>query len=438
MKTRKPSETFIDRQFDYLESLAARGIRTDLSVMRRALAILDHPEKKAPVVIVGGTNGKGSTTAMIGNIIRHAEYSVGCYYSPHIHDVRERIQLDGTLISAADLAGLIRHVRDRLQGHVDPTYFEFLTLSAYYWFAEKGADLAVMEVGMGGRFDATNVTDPLVSVITTVSLDHTAYLGDSREAIAVEKAQIVPPDGSLVVGRVSDGVARVLADEVKAKAAELFRLDVDFQGIRIETADMSANTRMRYRGLSTQFDDILLPLSGAHQIDNAAVALAAVEILGRKGFSVGERSVRQGIASIRLPGRIQLIAVSPEVIVDVAHNPAGARVLADYLRTLPKKKTALVIGMMADKDIEGFLREITGEADIVVLAPPGVERAASLDALVRAATLSGSSIRPEETVAQAVDYAVQAVGDTGRVVVTGSFYTVHEAIDRVGEGRRPT
>jgi dihydrofolate synthase/folylpolyglutamate synthase len=399
--------------------------------MREALRLLDNPERKVPTVIVGGTNGKGSVTAMIGNIVRHAEYSVGCYYSPHILDVRERIVLNGRLISTQEMANLIGRVRSKTEGPVEPTYFEFLTLSAYFWFAEKNVDLGVMEVGMGGRFDATNVTDPIVSVITTVSLDHTRYLGYSRENIAAEKVQIVPEGGTLVAGRVDDSVRRVLRDHAEKKGAETYFLDDDFYGIETPGARSADVTGMHYRGMSVEYDDILVHFAGRHQVDNAAVAMATVEILGRKGFSIDYDAVRQGIASVELPGRIQRIARSPEVIVDVAHNPAGGRALAEYIRSLPKKETALVIGMMEDKDIEGFLKEFEGEADLLVLAPPHVGRAASIPALKEAAHSFVKPIIIEETISEAVTAAVKAVGDGGRIVITGSFYTVQEAMNRI-------
>ncbi len=425
------SDADISGQLLYLEELTGRGIRTDLAPMRTALSLLDNPERKVRTVIVGGTNGKGSTVAMIGSIIRHAEYPVGCYYSPHILDVRERIDLNGRPISPADMACLIRRVKGEIAGHVELTYFEFLTVSAYLWFAEKKVDLSVMEVGMGGRFDATNVADPLVSVITTVALDHTQYLGDTEEAIALEKVQIVPRNGIVVAGRVSEEVASVIQDHAREKNAEVILLGRDFKAVRNAGTDSGAVNSMRYRGLSVRLNDVYVPLAGRHQIDNAAVALAVIEVLGRKGFTIPERAVRQGIASVRLSGRIQRITDVPEVIVDVAHNPSGARVLARYIRALPKKRTAVVVGMMADKDIGGFIREIDGMADTLVLTQPRVERAASIQTLTAALGSPGKQFRMIQSVGEAVDWARSAVGKEGRVVITGSFYTVQEAMERI-------
>ncbi len=431
MTAHTPSGSYDDEQFSYLERLTARGIRSDLSVMRQALSLLNHPERKVRTVIVGGTNGKGSVTAMIGNIIRHAEYSVGCYYSPHIMNVRERIVLDDRVISVHEMADLIGYVRGKTERRLELTYFEFLTLSAYVWFAEKKADLGVMEVGMGGRFDATNVTEPIVSVITTVSLDHTTYLGNSREAIAVEKVQIVPEGGILVAGRVDDNVRHVLRDHAEEKGAEAYFLDDDFHGIVTAGKVPTGITIMRYRGITTEYDDIHLRVAGRHQVDNAAVALAAVEILERNGFSISDNAVRQGIASVRLPGRMERIADGPEMIVDVAHNPAGAHALAEYIRSLSKKKTAFVVGMMGDKDIEGFLRELEGAADVLVLAPPHVARAASLQMLREAAIFFGKPVPVNESIAEAIVTAKSAVGVEGRVVIAGSFYTVQEAMREI-------
>jgi len=396
--------------------------------MRKALRLVNNPEQETPTVIVGGTNGKGSTTAMIGSIIRHAEYSVGCYYSPHISDVRERIELNGEMISKNDMARLIGYVREKTDRLVDLTYFEFLTLSAYCWFAEKKAALGVIEVGMGGRFDATNVTNALVSVITTVSLDHTGYLGNTTEKIAGEKALIVPEGGSLVAGRVDAGVKRVLKNHARRMHAEAFFLDEDFRGIEITGEESGDAVFIDYRGMAAEYNDIRVPIVGSHHVDNAAVAMAVTEILGRRTFSVSEQAVRQGLGKVRIPGRIERIAADPEVIVDVAHNPAGARVLADYIGSLPKKKTAFVVGMMGDKDITGFLKKIDKAADMIVLAAPHVERAAPLRTLEEAAGSCESPIRLSGSIREAVTEAKKAVEDGGRVVITGSFYTVQEAL----------
>jgi len=431
MNRRNYLDLDIDEQLSYLANLEGRGIRTDLSPTRKALSLLNHPEMAVPTVIVGGTNGKGSTVSMIGNIIRHAEYSVGCYYSPHVLYVGERIEFDNQPISPDDLAGLIRRIRGTIEGHVDLTYFEFLTVSAYLWFAEKKADLAVMEVGMGGRFDATNVTEALVSVITTVSLDHTQYLGNTEEDIAMEKVQIVGPGGTLIAGRMSATVANVVREHVKKTGAGALFLGEDFYGIEKMGTDTDTDFTMDYRGLSCYLDDIRLSLAGKHQVDNAAVALAAIEVLRKRGIRITDTAIRQGMASARLLGRTQRISDNPEVIVDVGHNPAGARALAGFLRTLPKKRTALVVGMMADKDIEGFIGELDGEASIIVLAPPRVGRSASIQALKEAGRCSNKEILAMENIGQAVKRARDVVGEGGRVVVTGSFYTVKEAMETI-------
>jgi dihydrofolate synthase/folylpolyglutamate synthase len=297
------------------------------------------------------------------------------------------------------------------------------------WFAEKKADLTVMEVGMGGRFDATNVTNPVVSVITTVTLDHTRYLGDTREAIAREKVQIVPRGGILVAGRMGPDVSRVLTGHVREAGAEMLLLGRDFDGAREGRGGPGTANDMRYHGRSFDIDGLHLPLAGLHQIDNAAVALAVIEVLGQKGFSIPEDSVRQGIGTVRIPGRIEKILENPEVIVDVAHNPDSAVALTDHIQTLPKKKTAFVVGMMADKDIAGFLRGIDAAADILVLTQPRVARAATVQTL---ADMVGYRQRPTRIirgVRESLDWAKAAVGTDGRVVVTGSFYTVQEAVE---------
>jgi dihydrofolate synthase/folylpolyglutamate synthase len=292
---------------------------------------------------------------------------------------------------------------------------------AYVHFADVGADPAVMEVGLGGRFDATNVADPLVSVITNISRDHTDLLGDTEEEIAREKVQIVPRGGTLVVGRVREAIKDLLADEAESRGAEMYFLGDDFGGTP------AGENRFDYRGIEEDIPDISYPLPGAHQVENASVALAVVELLGRRGYRIGEEDIREGIENTRLIGRVQTISEAPRIIVDVCHNEAAAKILVDYLSSLPERKTALVVGMMADKDIGGFLRVLDGHGEKFFFANLAVPRAAKAEVLSEEAKGLKTPNSAHDTMADALSAAKEYVGKDGRIVVCGSFYTVEEA-----------
>jgi len=416
----------IAAEFRFLAGLTARGMRTDLSVMREAAMLLGDPQDALDVILVGGTNGKGSTAAYLGGVLTALGMKAGCYYSPNVTSVTERVTLEGREIARAEMAVLIREIRKSRVEELSPTYFEFLTLLAYLHFSRKHVDYAVMEVGMGGRFDATNITRPVVSVITSIALDHTQYLGETEAAIAGEKAQIIPPGGRLAAGRLSDEAKGVLVTTVKERGAAARFLGEDFF---IGEGD---NGSLTYRGVTRTVTGIHTGLPGRHQADNAAVALAVVEYLegslGERGVAITDEALLSGIAGARLPGRIQVISKRPVVIVDVAHNRAAAHALAEYMGKLPKTPTALVLGMMADKDIEGVMAELVSIADRIFFARPDIERAAGTDTLEVAAEGLGAEYSSYSSVAEALNAAKQWVGEDGRVLVTGSFHTVEEAV----------
>jgi dihydrofolate synthase/folylpolyglutamate synthase len=324
------------------------------------------------------------------------------------------------------MAALIREIRKSRVEELSPTYFEFLTLLAYLHFSRKHVDYAVMEVGMGGRFDATNITRPVVSVITSIALDHTQYLGETEAAIAGEKAQIIPPGGRLAAGTLSEEAKGVLVTAVEERDAVARFLGGDFL-VEVEEGGF-----LVYRGVERTVTGIKTGLPGRHQGENAAVALATLEYLEESlaglGVTISDEALREGIAGARLPGRIQVISERPVVIVDVAHNTAAAKALAEYMENLPKASTALVLGMMADKDIDGVMAELAPVADRFFFARPEVERAAGTDTLERAANDLGTEYSSHESVAEALSAARGWAGENGRVLVTGSFHTVEEAV----------
>ncbi len=418
-------ERKIKKEFAYLESLTSRGIRTDLTVMERALALMGDPHEALNKIVVGGTNGKGSTVSFIGSALANAGYTPGLYYSPHIVDFRERIVVGSEMIAISDAASLIERVRETVDDPLKLTYFEFITLMAFVRFKDVGANPAVMEVGLGGRFDAVNVGTPVVSVITNVSLDHTDYLGDTLEEIALEKVQILPKGGTLVVGRVTDPVKSLLKKEAKERGAASYFLGENFSFELEESDDVI------YRGIDFTLSEVSVGLPGAHQAQNVAVALAVLEVLRERGYKVPGGAMREGVGSLYLPGRMEVIAHAPEVIVDVAHNLDAATALIEYLTTLPVKKTAFVVGMMGDKEIKGFLKVLDLEGEGIFLTALDVPRAAGVEVMAKAASGLKTPVKSFKTMAEALNAARDFVGEEGRVVVTGSFYTVEAAVREV-------
>ncbi|MCX7634894.1 MAG: bifunctional folylpolyglutamate synthase/dihydrofolate synthase, partial [Syntrophales bacterium] len=326
----------------YLSSLEGRGIRTDLGVIREVLEAMGRPHEAYPSVLIAGTNGKGSTAAMMEAILRAAGLRTGLYTSPHLADPRERICCHGAMISPDDFVRCLEQVRaatDRL------TYFEFLTAAAFVHFAEQGVEIAVLEVGMGGRYDATNVAKGKMAVITNVSYDHQAYLGTTLARIAAEKAGIIRAGGVCLTAVRQRSAWKVIEGVCREKAATLMRL-----GGEISCRAM-AEGRFAYRGPMWTLREMRCALRGAHQVRNAALAVGAAEMLVREGFPIREEAVRRGLEAVRWPGRLEVVARDPLVVLDGAHNPAGMATLRRALREcFTFRRLLVVFGALQDKD----------------------------------------------------------------------------------------
>jgi len=413
------------KEFSYLEGLTARGMRADLSVIKKTLEIIGNPESRFPVILVGGTNGKGSVVTFLGSVLARGGYRTGLYFSPHINDVRERIAINGRIISRSDGARLIGRLRSEIEKSLEPTYFEFLTALAFFFFEEQRVDFAVMEVGMGGRFDATNVVKPALSIISSISLDHIEYLGDTEEKICLEKAEILHDGGTLVVGKVKEDTKDTLKKIIAAKGATGYFYGEDFDCV--SKGGGSFEYRKFWRGAWQKALKCRTKLWGRHQGENAVVALMASECLKKQGYKISGESMSDGIWRASIHGRLEVVGKHPEVIFDVGHNPAAALSIAAHLESLSKKKTVFVVGMMADKDISGFLEILAGHGETFFLASPAIARAASKEVLMTAARGLKAGICVCDSVDEALASAIEVVGREGRVMVTGSFYTVSEA-----------
>jgi dihydrofolate synthase/folylpolyglutamate synthase len=412
---------------DVLAGLQRTGIRPGLSRIRRLVARLGHPERAFPAVLITGTNGKGSTAVFLDAILRAGGYRTGCFTSPHLVDVRERIVLDGRPIDAATFAALAIEVRDAMAAGTRPvraTYFEALTAIGFLAFARAGVDLAVVEVGMGGRYDSTNVCDPLVSVLTNVSLDHTAFLGPTVDAIASEKVGVARP-GRVCVTAVADGIfERVVGPALDAIAAPARRLGHDVRVVRREDG------RIDWTGHGGRLEGIPVGLPGSFQVENAALALAAAETLVETGWVLDAAAMRAGIAGATWPGRFQKVHERPTVILDGCHNPGAAIRLAETLRAEPPTRPLVMVhGSRADKDVGTVLQTLVPCVDAVV--ETGIPGLAPPDVLAPLAATGGDGKVPVEVVPdlrQAVARAMALAGPGGTVLITGSLYLVGAAL----------
>jgi len=437
--------------FNYIYSLEKYGIRLGLKRIKTLLKYLGNPQDKVNIVHVAGTNGKGSTAALAASILMKAGYKVGLYTSPHLVRFNERIRIDGKEIPDNNIAELVKRIRNGCQNY---TFFECITAMAFLYFAEKKVDFAVMEVGLGGRLDATNVGRPLVSIITNIAKDHEAVLGNRIKDIAFEKGGIIKRDGILISAETKPAAVGVLRNACRKKGAVLYRLNKDFfientlVPIPKWDAGQSATLKKKgemgfvFKGRRWFYQDLTLNLLGRHQYLNVACALAALEILEEKGYRISESAVRKGLQGVLWSGRLECISKKPLIILDCAHNPAGAAVLRDALLDFQmnnknnKTKIILVLGVMADKDIKGILSILLPIADMVILTCPQLERAASVELLykhVLAYVNMGKvgryadKVRRIDGVKDACLYAIAEASVNDMICITGSVFTVGEA-----------
>lgn len=408
----------------YLAQRTRFGMKFGLETMRALAAELAHPERAFRCLLIAGTNGKGSVAAYCDAVLRASGLRVGRYTSPHLVRVNERITVGGREISDPAFARAVSEVRQAavrcikkgtLQAH--PTFFEAVTAAAFVHFRRARVDIAVLEVGLGGRLDATNISEPIASAIVSIDLDHEMYLGKTLEAIAREKAGIVRRGRTTVLGPMPDAARRAIRDAAKETGA---RTIVATRGVRVRSLAglLDVETpRHRYRSLR--------PLPGRHQRDNLLVALRLLEAAAEAGVHVDLSAGPAAIARTRWPGRLETIPGRPALVLDGAHNPAGARALAAHLRNGPP--FVLVFGAMADKDVRGLAEELFPLASAIVLTRPPIARAALPAAIAKHAGRLAAGAIEERSVARALSRARRlalAQGREARVVVAGSLYLV--------------
>ena len=412
--------TSIPTADDTLRRLEPLGMRLGLEPFRALLAALGDPQRGLPAVLVAGTNGKGSTAALLAAIGCAAGYRTGLYTSPHLESPRERIRVDGMAVPGLELDRLLDGVV-HAAGDELPTPFEALTAAAFVAFAEAGVELAVLEVGLGGRLDATNVVEPALSLITEIALDHQEQLGTTLGAIAREKAGILRPGVPAFAWVTEPEAAAALAAAAAERAVELELLPEAWRAERVAAG--RGGQRVRVDG-PTGPRQLLLPLAGAHQLGNLVLAVAAAEDLTVSGWPRLVDAIPRGVAGCRWPGRLEQVPLPGGAVVwlDGAHNPHGARALAAALAAL-ERPPALVFGALADKDAAAMAQAVAPLAAAVWVTAPASARAMTVEALLAVPALRAATAAPD------VGAAIAGALDAGHreVVVTGSLYLVGEA-----------
>lgn len=418
----------------YLGDLGRFGMRLGLETTERLLRRLGNPHRAFPSLHVAGTNGKGSTAHALAAILRVAGLRVGLYTSPHLLRFTERIQVSGREMDRADVGRLAARVRAAASG-LPVTFFEATTALGFLHFAEARVDAAVVEVGLGGRLDATNVLTPVVAAITTVGLEHREHLGSTHAEIAREKAGIVKGGRPVVAGELPPPALAVVEEVARERHAPLHLLGRDFTARRDPPAP--DGERLWYRGLGIE-GQLALPLYGRHQIANAAVAACAAEVAAKEGIPIEPHHIAQGLALAHLPGRFSVVAGTPPIVLDAAHNPDAARALRVALEDrFGSRPVALVFGVLSDKDHLEMLRALAPRVACVLAVRPDTPRARDPGDVVHAARDLGMRAEVWSDVERALDRARAEVGEGGVVAVSGSFYTVADAMRVLGVGGEP-
>jgi len=404
---------------DYLSSLNIDVMRFGLDAMKGLLAKFGNPQDDYPAILVAGTNGKGSTAAMVASIMKQSGRRVGLYTSPHLVDVRERIVVNGAKIPVREFDRIVLEIKNRVGGRI--TYFEVLTAAAFIYFRRAHVDVAVMEVGLGGRLDATNVCRPLVSVITNIGLEHTAYLGRTLTAIAGEKAGIIKLAGICITGAAQQKVVQTLTSVCRQNKAVLYRLGTDFK--MVSRKDGLAD----YHGLTKRLNGLTVPLRGEHQLSNAALALAVIEIINENGFIVDSEAIYAGLKKTHWEARMEILCDRPFFLLDGAHNPSGVSALRSGLKGgFSWRRLILIFAALADKDYCAMMKKIAPMAALTILPPLQTGRAVPARDMARVMKGLGYRAVVSRSVNQAILKAMKMAGDGDIICALGSFYLAGE------------
>ena len=406
----------------------------NLERISRLLAKLGNPHRRLKVVHVAGSKGKGSTAALIASILTHAGYKIGLFTQPHLITPRERCRINSRLISEEEFAGYVGRLKPSIEAVAESesigqvSFFEIYTALAFTYFADNAVDFAVVEVGLGGRLDATNVVDPLVSVITPISLEHTAILGDTHEAIAKEKAEIIKPSRPVILAPQLSEAQAVFEAVAADRDAPMDGVGRD---IHLKRKDWSINGQtFDLTTQSTFYPDLFLPLLGEHQAINAATAIACIERIRQEGYKVPRTSIYGGLKAVRWAGRMQVVGQSPVILLDGAHSPTSAEALCKAIREVFRyRRLILVVGLMRDKDLQAIGQVLCPFADEIIATQAfDNPRVTPAEEIAQAWSETGTILHVCPSVREAIPLAQSIATTSDLICVAGSIYIVGEAM----------
>ncbi|MEX1325638.1 MAG: folylpolyglutamate synthase/dihydrofolate synthase family protein [Desulfobacterales bacterium] len=405
------------------------GIKLGLSTIKKILTSLDNPQDTFACIHVAGTNGKGSVASSLASILHHSGYKTGLYTSPHLVRFNERIQVNNRPITNKKVVAAYNAVNDAHFGKRDPTFFEFTTAMALLEFADQKVDWAVIETGMGGRLDATNIIKPALSIITNISLEHREYLGNTLIEIAAEKAGIIKNRTPLVTGIRQKKAFAEVKRIASQKKAPLFRLGTDFKVRRNQRQTFS------YYGIENVWHNLQTALPGSYQVDNAALVLAACELIGKNKAAITLSNIQEGLSKNHWPGRLEIVSTNPFIILDGAHNLAAARNLAKFLSTnLAGRPITLVVGILDDKPYKAMLKSLIVPVNRIILTRAKIDRALEPRKLYEAAKSAKPDAAIIPDVGAAIKNAIETTPHNGAICIAGSLYVVGEAKEAFEKG----
>lgn len=402
-------------------SLRRFGIKLGLSTIRNILSALGNPQNNYSCIHVAGTNGKGSVASSLAAVLQKAGFNVGLFTSPHLVTFNERIRINNHLISNKNVVesySVVNHVH---QGSREPTFFEFSTAMALYEFSKEKVDWAVIETGMGGRLDATNIIKPVLSIITNISIEHKTYLGNTIEKIAGEKGGIIKRETPIITGAKQQNAINVLQNIAAKKRSPFYLLGDNFK------VRKDKNGAFTYHGIEKVWPNMRTGLLGNHQIENASLVLAACEILGNK-INLPVQYIRAGLRQNKWPGRLEVVSSSPYIILDGAHNLSAARTLSRFLsEEFAGRKITIVAGMLDDKPYPAMLKSILSVCSRAILTKPKIDRALEPETLYEVSKGLVKNIKVIPDVKGSINYALKTASADEVICITGSLYVVGEA-----------
>ena len=421
------NESNYQEALDYLTSLTQSGIKLGLKNTARLLQHFGDPQLKTRTIHIGGTNGKGSTAAITESILRASGYKVGLYTSPHLLDFRERIQINRRMIEKQQTVDLITRIKSAVERiKISITFFEFGTVLAFLYFYEENTDINIIEVGLGGRLDATNLCQAEISIITSISRDHTQYLGEDLEQIAFEKACIIKESGTVFAHIPEYRVFKVVSDLSRKCSADLFCLGVDFQ-VDLEAGNEGKNI-FSFKWGSLVLNNLTLPLTGSYQRDNAGLALSACLKLKERGLNIKEKHLRKGLETVSWEGRLETVSSHPTVVLDCAHNEESVRNMTIELRKNFKfSRCFIILGLMQDKNIDEVIKILSQLGDHFFLVPVNPPRGEAPDKLAEKLKIYNKPSRIFETFSNAFQAVKQIASQNDLICITGSIFLVAKA-----------